>query len=153
MKRKATAITLIIVISLLVVAWLFILHTNNGIPQNNEAVQAKITAFTVNWGGLPPIVGVTMYVSFNLTVQNTGTEDLYGLNITVERIANDSESQYYYWWYYHNGTFALRATESAQIRVELFPDLGSWRQMIDSHQNFLATLSVNGTVLDERKLF
>jgi hypothetical protein len=93
-----------------------------------------------------------MDVFFNLTVQNTGTEDLYGLNITVERIANDSESQYYQCWY-HNGTFALRTTESAQIHVELFTDINRWNQMIDLHQNFLATLSVNGTVLDERKLF
>jgi hypothetical protein len=82
MKRTALALTLIIVITISVIAWYFLIQTNN---------KAKIIAFTADMSWNNP-VGVTMAITFNITVQNTGTNDIDDINIKLERITNENDS-------------------------------------------------------------
>ena len=113
------------------------------------SIEAKITAFTIDYGSLSPIVGLTMASNFNITIENLGTEEISGLNVTITN-TNDTQNYDYYCW---NQSFTLHQAEVSYIRVELFTGLGSaeWGNL--RYQNFLATLAANGTILDERKLF
>jgi hypothetical protein len=108
------------VIFALVAAWFFLHQTNTNKPQTNttfpftnttipqtntstprtyETAHSKITTITADMSWNNP-VGVTIALIFNVTVQNIGTNDIGGANITVERITNENDSQIceYYCW-------------------------------------------------------
>jgi hypothetical protein len=131
-------------------------HHNTQTPNTNKV---KITAFTADMSWNIP-VGVTMAITFNVTVQNIGTNDIDGVNITLERIINKTESligSYFYsnensTYFYENGNLGvLHSGEIRKIRVDFFTSLDHYAEVTSS--NFLASLKWNGTVLDERKLF
>jgi hypothetical protein len=148
MKRTALALTLIIVIAILVIASYFLPQTNTTIPQTNKA-EAKITAFTADLSWHGAVVGVTIDMTFNVTVQNVGTIEVNGANITVERISADNDSSICS--HYTEELSVLHPGETRQIGAYIFTDVNHFGEVTTS--NFLAILSVNGTVLDERRLF
>jgi hypothetical protein len=148
MKRTALALILIIVIVLSVASWLVYYQISE--PQNqNNTPKAKITAFTADMSWRGPVVGVTMDITFNVTVQNIGTNDINGTNITVERITADNDSSICS--YYIENLTVLHPGETCQIKAFIFTDVSHFYEVTSS--NFLACLKGNGTVLDERKLF
>lgn len=148
MKRKlllvAIASILIFLIVVGLVAFLKLYSPNLLSPP--PKVEAKITVFTLDnsWGS--PLAGLTMYSCFDLTVENSGNTDVNGLYLTVKSF---NESQNYEFEYY-NMNFTLHASEVANIKVGMFTSFDVHNNL--SNQNFLATLTANGIILDECSL-
>ena len=149
-KKKLVVIAIIVSIAILVIGLLASIWQQ---PYPQKITKAKIIDFTVDWGSLPPIVGVTMVISFNITVQNIGTENISNLNVDVKMLSNETNTNIEEYLYYYEQNFTLDSGQTTSTKIDFFVDLNAQQQMINSHQNFLATLTSNGTVLDERKLF
>ena len=116
---------------------------------NKFSVQANITAFTADMSWYNP-VGVTMVVFFDFTVQNTGTIDISNATLEVQRITNGTDSFITY-DYINGNEITLHPNETRQIRVGVFTNLDHYTEVINS--SFIASIKLNGNILDERKLF
>jgi hypothetical protein len=149
-RRKILFITVIIGVVALVIG---LLASNWQQLHPQKITKAKIVGFTVDWGSLPPIVGTTMAISFNITIKNMGTENISNLNVDVKLLSNQTEDNIHDYLYFYDQNFTVGSGETNSTQVDFFVDLSIQQQMINSHQNFLATLSSNGTLLDEHKLF
>jgi hypothetical protein len=148
MKRKALAFILIIVIALSAATWL-VYNQISELQNQKNAPKAKIIAFTADMSWRGPVVGVIMDITFNVTVQNIGTNDINGANITVERITADNDSSICS--YYTENLTVLHPRETYQAEAFIFTDVSHFYEVTGS--NFIASLKLNDTVLDERKLF
>jgi FtsZ-binding cell division protein ZapB len=116
---------------------------------NKFSVQANITAFTADMSWYNP-VGVTMVVFFDFTVQNTGTIDISNATLEVQRITNGTDTFVTY-DYINGNEITLHPNETRQIRVGVFTNLDHYTEVINS--SFIASIKLNGNILDERKLF
>ena len=150
MRRKALAIFLILIFASIVAAWFFLPQTNDNPLQTKDTLQAKITEFTMDRLQNGPLVGVTYGILFNVTVQNVGSTNVTGATVLVERIANDNETTAICSYDIQNVT-VLHPGETQIVTACILVNLDNLGKVGGS--NFLAALSVNGTVLDERKLF
>jgi hypothetical protein len=155
MNRRIVMLgVLVITVSLIVGLAIYSFYNT---PQGTKPteVEAKITDFTVNWTPLPTVVGMTSISTFNITVENKGTVPLSGLIVTIERIANDNRTNPDSYSYPNSSdyNFSLSIAESKVVKVYIIADMRVTMAYSNSNQNFLATLSSNGTVLDTRKLY
>ena len=146
MRRKALAIFLIIFI-LFVVAWFFYPQTYNNPPQS-EVAQAKITQFTMDSSPTGPLVGVTYGIPFNVTIQNVGNSNITDATVVIERIATDNETGLCS--YDVQNITMIYPGKTEVVRLCILVNLDNLGKVGTS--NFLARVSMNGTVLDERKL-
>jgi hypothetical protein len=108
--------------------------------------EAKISGFTSE--GPYPIVGVTMVDVFNVTVQNTGKTEINNMNLTVERLINQTITTVGSFDYQYEN-FTLKPGEALSVRVDFLLGLD---EMMSPNQSFLAILRTNGIILDERYL-
>jgi hypothetical protein len=154
-KRKVVLIGTISIIAILIVG--AINFSNNNNPSNTpQAIEsAKITAFSVEWTPLPTVVGMTSISTFNITIENKGTVPLSGLIVTIERIANDNKTNPDSYSYPSSSdyNFSLSLAELKVVKVYIIADMRVTMAYGNSNQNFLATLTSNGTVLDTCKLY
>ncbi|MGA2681104.1 MAG: hypothetical protein ABSF44_04805 [Candidatus Bathyarchaeia archaeon] len=142
-KRK---LILVIVTVVIVFASVTTLLFYSGYFSPQPSLQAKITAFIAE--GPSPIVGMEMIITFNVTVENTGTAEIKNGNLTIERMVNGniSETGAYD---YRPESFTLHAGETLQDQINL---LIGFDDSMKSNQSFTAVLRGDGAVLDERKL-
>jgi hypothetical protein len=156
-KRKIVLVGTISIIAILIVGVISFSNINNSNPSNTpQAIaSAKIIDFSVNWTPLPTVVGMTSMSTFNITVENKGTVPLSGLIVTIERIANDNKTNPDDYMYPNSGdyNFSLSLAELKVVKVYIIADMRVTMAYGNSNQNFLATLTSNGTVLDEHKLY
>jgi hypothetical protein len=154
-KRKVATIVAIIAILIIGAVGLSNYSLFRGNNSNTQAVSARIMDFSVNWTPLPTVVGMTSISTFNLTVENNGTVPLSGLFVSIERIANDNKTNPDSYSYPTSSdyNFSLSIAELRVIKVYIVADMRVTMEYSNSNQNFLATLTSNGTVLDERTLF
>lgn len=82
-----------------------------------------------------------------------GTENINNLNVNINLLSNQTDDDIQDYLYHYDQNFTVDSGITRSTQVDFFVDLSIQQQMITSHQNFLATLTSNGTVLDERKLF
>jgi hypothetical protein len=138
---------------ILIIGVIALLGNNFFNPQT--IASAKITDFSVEWTPFPTVVGVTSISTFNVTVENNGTVELAGLIVTIERIANDNKTNPDDYTYPTSSdyNFSLSLVQSKTIKVYIIANMIRTMEYQNSHQNFLATLSSNGTVLDTCQLF
>ena len=75
--------------------------------------------------------------------------------MTIERIANDNKTNPDNYSYSNSSdyNFSLALAQSKIIKVYIIADMIRTMEYRDTHQNFLATLTCNGTILDEHKLY
>ena len=126
---------------------------NQTLKSNNQpTMMANITGFNVTWTPFPTVVGVTSVSTFDVTVQNLGTAELVGLNVTIERIADENRSNPDDFFSY-NKTFSLNSSQTATIQVYLTANMLKTMEYTNNNQNFLATLTCNSTVLDQKRLY
>jgi hypothetical protein len=105
-------------------------------------------------GGLPPIVGMILALYFNVTVTNNGPENVSPLSIKLELINNGNKTSIDKdLIYYESNNFTLNSGETSVRRVDLLVDLDTEQRIVNSHQNFVATIISNEIVLDERDLY
>lgn len=148
-----------LIIILLIAAVTIINLSPRDVTQNSPPIaSARIASFTVDTSWNNP-VGVTMTITFNVTVCNNGTVDINGGNLTLQRVRSGNESELCFYDYtnenytifYHNGEFGvLHSGETRQIIVTAFTGLIVYGQVTSS--NYYAILRCNGTVFDERTL-
>lgn len=120
---------------------------------SQKSIEAKITDFSViDWGSLPCIIGVTVAIRFNATVQNIGRENLTDLKVSLELLSNDTAKLLDECWY-SNYNLTVNSGETDSLEIDYFVDLNTAGAMHSSHQNFSVVLTSNGTVLDKRTLF
>jgi hypothetical protein len=144
MARKRLYITLATVL-IIIITLVFIVPRMN---QQTPAYKAKIIGFTAY--GPYPIVGVTMIVTFNITVENAGANSIPGLNVTLVRSINgtiDNAAAFDY----RNQNFTLRPNETLSILVYYTYNLPQVNTPTPNEQ-FLAKLHIGNTVLDEKYL-
>jgi hypothetical protein len=153
-KKRGTVITITIT-AILIVAGIALLNSNYFNNSNTQVVSAKITHFSVNWTPLPTVVGMTSISTFNITIENNGTVPLSGLNVTIERIANDNRTNPDSYSYPTSSdyNFSLSVAETKVVKVYIIADMRITMVYGNSNQNFLATLTSNETVLDTCKLY
>ena len=149
-KRKVLVVVTVSIILIIVVIVLFSNHSFN--PQ---IASAKITDFSVEWTPFPTVVGVTSVSTFNVTVENNGTVGIAGLILSIERVASDNRTNPDSYSYANSGdySFSLSLAQSKAISVYIVADMVRTMEYRDTHQNFLAILTCNGTILDEQKLY
>lgn len=143
-RKRLIAISAILAIIILVLVLLFS-HENVQPP----FYKAEITAFTADTS-FQPIVGVTLVMSFNVTVKNIGKNDINSANVTVQRITNGTDTLTG-WVYLDNNIVDLKPNETKLIRTTLLTSVDNYNEVANS--NFIATINLNDTILDERKLF
>jgi hypothetical protein len=146
-------VLVVVTVSIILIIGVIALSSNNFF--NPQVTSVKITDFSVNWTPFPTVVGVTSVSTFNITVENNGSVELAGLIVTIERIANDNKTNPDDYMYPNSGdyNFSLSLAQSKTINVYIIANMIRTMEYQNSHQNFLATLSSNGTVLDTRQLF
>jgi hypothetical protein len=146
-KRKLIIVIVIVAAIAMIIALLIPSWYNS--QQHANVYKAEIVSFTADTG-FYPIVGVTMILYFNVTVQNIGKGDINSANVTVQRITNgtDTLSEYVY---LDENIVTLHSGEIRLIRVTLLTSLDHYGEVASS--NFIASIKLNGAVLDERKLF
>jgi hypothetical protein len=152
MKNRNLILIIAVFVSILVIA-LFVSYWDASlIPK--RIVKVEVVDFTMIGGGLPAIVGVIVAINFNLTVRNSGTENVSQLSINIALINNETKAPIgeNNLFYYEPNNFTLTSGETSNRKIDFFIDLDTEQQMMASHQNFLATLISNGTVLGERNL-
>ena len=148
MNRRLIVICSIISVTILIVG--LVVYSWYIMPQNTSQteVEAKITDFTADMSFKGCLVGVTTDLWFNITVQNMGTAEINGANITVERIADVNDTSI---CSYDNVSLGiLHLNETRQVKAIILTDINHFDEVASS--NFKASLIVNGTLLDERKL-
>jgi hypothetical protein len=154
-KPIRTGKKLLILAAILALVLLLVVFFPKNTPKT-ITYEAKIVGFTQTEGP-SPIVGVTMIDVFNVTIQNVGKTDISNMNLTVERLINQTVSTVGSFDYqYQNFTFdnqyqnfTLKPGEALSVRVDFMLNLD---EMMSPNQSFLAILRTNDTVLDERYL-
>jgi hypothetical protein len=152
-NRKIVVVAAMGIVAILLIG-VIALSSNN--PKTTPQVAtAKITDFSVEWTPFPTVVGVTSVSKFNIIVENNGTVELAGLIMNIERIADDNKTNPDSYSFPNSGdyNFSLFLAQSKVIQVYIITDMVRTMQYRDSNQNFLATLTSNGPVLDSRKLY
>ncbi len=86
-KRTAAAALLVALIVVSAITW-FVLYQINWLNQNNKI---QITAFSINSKGWENPGGMLLTCSFNITLQNIGTNDVKELKLSVNMFINNSE--------------------------------------------------------------
>jgi hypothetical protein len=154
MKRKLWLVTIAIILVFLIAIGLIVFSGHNPLnpASHPPKIRAEITAFTVDYGYGWPIAGMTVDSYLYVTVANLGKEKISGLNITIEAYGNESYQRYSTSFYNMNSTFALDKEENKTIKVYLSTGFGSYESESIGHQDFIVTLTSNGTVIDERSL-
>jgi hypothetical protein len=152
--NKTRILIIAVVIVVLFFAAIFSLYANLQTSQSSQepTIIANITGFKVNWTPLPTVVGMTSVSTFDVTVQNLVTADLVGLNVTIERLADDNRSSPDDYFSYNN-SFSLNSSQAVTIEVYLVANMVKTMEYQNINQNFLATLTCNSTVLVERRLY
>ena len=152
MKRKALAIILIIVVVLSVATLLVHNHISKLQEQLNElqkpiddARKVMITEFSSPTGWWNP-VGVAIAVNFNVTILNTGINDVEGIVLEIKTHNFDEDTL--------TRTRAigmLHAGETTIIQDTITIGMQSY---LDEYYNssFVATLKLGNIVLDNRTL-
>ncbi len=148
MRRKTLSISLVLIFALAVAAGFLLPELNNN-PPKVEVAQAKIAEFTMDNSQVGPLVGVTYGIPFNVTIQNIGNVNISDATVIIDRIATDNETGLCS--YDIQNVTLLHPGETRAIRLCILVNLDNLGKV--STSNFLATLSVNGTVLDGHKLF
>lgn len=138
-----------VIVALIVIAIIFALLIPMWYSPPTKTYKAKIVAFTADTS-FQPIAGLELVMSFNVTVQNIGKNDIDLANVTVQRITNGTDTLVG-WVYLDNNTIDLRFNETKLIRTTLLVSLDHYDEVARS--NFIASIRLNETILDERKLF
>jgi len=142
MARKELVI--IFISALCVTALLVGVAVNNAVQTVDDA-EAKIIEFTDD-RSFHPFAGTGMFLYFYVTIQNVGSSNISGAVVTVERITDDGEDTLC--TPCSESIAVLCPNETQLIKLETIFDLFDGWEVKNS--DFLATLSVNGRVLDER---
>jgi hypothetical protein len=144
MTRKRLYITVAAVLIIIITFVLVVPH----LKQPTPVYKAKIIGFIAD--GPYPIAGVTMIVTFNISVENVGANLIPGLNITLVRSINgtvDNSAAFDY----RNQNFTLSANQTLSELVYYTYNLPQVNVPVP-HEEFLAKLYMGDTVLDERYL-
>jgi hypothetical protein len=148
-KRILTLPIAAIIVTLLIAAAL--LSTQNLTP--TPKIAANITDFSVDWGSTATIVGVTTAITFNITIQNTGTTNLTNLNINLALLNNQTKPINPDTLYPQQVNFTLTTGETKSTQIDYFINLDNRQHAMQTHQNYQATLTTNNTTLAQRKLY
>jgi hypothetical protein len=96
---------------------------------------------------------------FNITLNNTGTQDLEGIKVDVKFLVNNAEKYVETWSSdtganaeYPNMTCGLEAGETCEIMGGVVTTLDEWADPQVVEISFIAQVTVNGTVLDDLSL-
>jgi hypothetical protein len=125
-------------------------------PLEPSEPTVRITDFAVNnqWF---PICGMVCDRRFNLTIENTGGDNVADLELKVKLFSGNSEVQVgnYFSGVYENGTIMqpLGAYEVREFRGTLMAHVGddAYRLNFTSNEtSVVAMVLLNNTVLDER---
>ncbi|MCL5876629.1 MAG: hypothetical protein M1540_02315 [Candidatus Bathyarchaeota archaeon] len=115
-------------------------------PSPNDVYQVKIANFSSRNGWFCP-GGVAMTVDFDVTIQNSGAQNVTNLTLLIKRtgVSNDNET--------------LRSIQTLNVTsggtVHTYDFVGTdVRQYCKEFYNstFTATISLNGVVLDEKTI-
>ena len=140
MKRTLAALALITVIALSI-ATLFV---HNQLQDQRNTPDVKITNLSVDrrWANL---VGVSLFLYFNITIQNMQTSDIHDVTLVVKMDNLDANVC----TNYTEKIDVLHAAESKDV-VMGFIDTSydHISEVVDS--DFVATVKVGETILDER---
>jgi len=141
-KRKALAVILITVIALSIATW-FVYNQNSEL-QNQIRDSLKITEFSSGGWGNP--AGMAMSVGFNITIMNAGITEVDGVILEIKRPNFDSDP--------FNITRTLGILHAGETtEIQDFIIIGMDRYFDEFyHSNFVATLRVGNTIVDERTL-
>jgi hypothetical protein len=140
-KRKALAIFLVATIALSIAAWVIY---NQISELQNLIKNVKIAEF--EWeSGFNPIVGLTLGNRVNVTVQNSGSDDISGLTLAVKLVYNGTELETSKGFTEQIDT--LRAGESLEISGWIYYYLSNWGL---NGAECISTLMWGKVVLDEQ---
>lgn len=142
-RKKLVIISVVLAITVVALVLLFP-------PPNVQTpvYKAKIIAFTADTS-FQPIVGLTLVMSFNVTVENIGKNAIHSANVTVQRATNGTDNLTS-WVYLDNNIIDLQPNETILVRTTLLTSVDHYSEVANS--SFIAKISLNGTILDERKL-
>lgn len=140
-------IAVIVVVTVIVIIFALLIPTWYSSP--TKTYKAKIVAFTAD-SSFQPIGGLELVMSFNVTVQNIGKNEIDLANVTVQRITNGTDT-FVGWVYLDNNMIELQANETKLVRTILSFLLEHYNELASS--NYIADIRLNGIILDERKLF
>jgi hypothetical protein len=147
MKKKVLAITLVIVILVAFTTWLIINQLES--QAQREVIAVKIADFKWTSYWFPGPSSLTYNRGFNITLNNTGNQDLDGVKVEVKCLVNGTE-RYSETWLgdYPNMSLSFRAGQAGELPGAVILGLSDF---VDpgGELNFIVDVSVNGTVLDE----
>ena len=140
MKRKALVIVLVAVVVVSVATYIIGLQRELSELQSliDDAKKVRITDFSSEYGWMY-MGGMTGFIDFNISISNTGVNDVEGLTLEVRTVDNA-----------HNSTRRLdviRAGETVELQDGFV--YGYPSGMGDS---YMATLKLGGIVLDVQYL-
>lgn len=145
-KMKKAHIGGIIAIIVVLIIGIVISSLNNNTQSNfpQTSTKAKITDFVADMSFIGPDAGLATHVTLNITVKNTGTSDINGANITVNRIVSINDSSICSYYYTEEKLGTLHPGEAHQTTVYIITNIINFSEVASS--NYLATLEVNNTV-------
>lgn len=111
------------------------------------SIKAEITDFVGDMSFIGPDAGLATHVTLNITVKNIGTTDISEANITVDRISSINDSSICSYYYTEENLGILHPGETHQTTVYVITNIINFSEVASS--NYLATLKVNDTVLDD----
>jgi type II secretory pathway pseudopilin PulG len=153
-KKIALILVLILIVALFTGAWLIhnqfveLQETNNelksqinALQQQNTALQTvRITHFSiVTWPSIP-VFGAGFW-PFNVTIQNTGENDVNGTTLIVRILSNNAE----------RSNFSKNlGTLFAGTKMEVNDVIEDFSSAFAENRTYTATLLLGDIVLDER---
>jgi cell division protein FtsL len=172
MKRKALAIVLIVIIALSISTWFVYSQTSDlqnqisELQEQNEELQDQISELQNQLSNLQEVIGnveITalsvegwlnpgglLYVRpFNVTIQNNGTHDVYGVTLTCKITGNQSDL-FYNFYYVDPLTKTLDVLHGGELRLmRIFLETGLALISKFSGCRLVVTLTLGDVVLDE----
>jgi len=138
MKRKLAALVLITVIALSIATW----FVQNQLQDPINTPDVKITHLSVDrrWANL---VGLSLFLFFNITIQNMQTSDIHNVILVVKMNGLDANVCTNYTEKFD----VLHAGESKEIIMgDIVTNYNHLSKVVDS--DFVATVKLEETVLD-----
>ena len=155
-KKIALMVVLITSVALLTATWLMrnqiieLQDKNSELENQIAALQqqnillqtVRITDFSiVRFPGIP-VFGVG-YWPFNVSIQNTGENDVSGITLVVRILSNNTEQSNY---------TKILDTLSAGTKMEVNGVIEDFHSAFVENRTYTATILLGGVVLDERTL-
>ena len=140
MKRTLAALALITVIALSIATWF--VHNQLQDPINTPDVKITNLSVDTRWANL---VGVSLFLFFNITIQNMQTGDIHDVTLVVKMKGLDENVCTNYTEKFD----VLHAGESKDVVMRYIDtSYDHISEVVDS--DFVATVKLGETVLDER---